>query len=173
MSNNSSNSSNSINSEIIGIQKIVFYPQEVYALHYKGNPFSISNISREEQRKLGIQYPSIGSVNRKCYFTEGHAKSGLKHLPKSIIEMVDIVKYIPEDEKSRVTSASLPLFANVNDDRIREKQYKIAKDALEKVLEILPEKSYFKRKNYSLKQDMLRDIFDTVDKAKKEIEELW
>lgn len=80
-------------SEIIGIEKIVFYPQEVYALHYKGSPFSISNLSWEEQRKLGVQYPSRGTVTRKCYFTAGHAKTGIKFLPKSIRDQVEIVKY--------------------------------------------------------------------------------
>ena len=163
---------NQIKSEIVGIQKIVFYPREIYALHYKDNPFSISNLSREEQRKLGVQYPSIGSVNRKCYFTEGHAKLGLRQLPEEIVEMIDIVKYVPNDEKLRVTSASLPLFANVNDAEIKEKQYKIAKDALEKVLQILPENSYFERRNYSLKQEILRGVYNTVNEAKKEIEEL-
>ena len=161
-------------SEVVGIQKIVFYPQEVYALHYKGNPFSISNLSYEEQRKLGVQYPSIGSVNRKCYFTKGHAITGLKQLPEEIISSIEIVKYVPESEdKDMITSASLPLFANVNDDKVREKQYKIAKDALEQIMRILPEKKYFERNNYSLKQELLKNIYNTVEKAEKEIKELW
>lgn len=90
------------NSETIGIEKIIFYPQELYALHYKGQPFSVSNISIEEQRKLGISYPSKGTITRKCYFTEGHAKTGAKLLPKSIRDKIEIVRYVPvNDEKNK------------------------------------------------------------------------
>lgn len=84
-----------IESEIIGVKKIVFYPKEVYALHYKDRPFSINNLNRAEQKKLGIPYPSAGTVTRKCYFSVGHAKTGIKFLPKSIRDKVEIVKYVP------------------------------------------------------------------------------
>lgn len=91
--------------EIIGIKKIVFYPKEVFAIHYKGKPFSISNLSYKEQRELGVAYPSIGSVNRKCYFTEGNAKIGIKQLPKEIRDKLEIVKYVPviyQQEKTNI-----------------------------------------------------------------------
>ena len=92
--------------EKIGIHKIVSYPQEVYCLHFKGDPFSLSYISWEEQRALGIQYPSKGTVSRKCYFTEGHARTGIKNLPKFLQDKVEIVKYVPENQKKE----NLPLF---------------------------------------------------------------
>lgn len=94
--------------EKIGIHKIVTYPQEVYCLHFKGEPFSLSYVSRQEQRDLGIIYPSVGSISRKCYFTEGNAKSGIKSLPKCLRDKVEIVKYVPENQKKE----NLPLFNN-------------------------------------------------------------
>ena len=57
----------------------------------------MSYVSREEQRALRIPYPSVGTVSRKCYFTEGNAKNGIKHLPKFLREQVEIVKYVPEN----------------------------------------------------------------------------
>lgn len=84
-----------------GIYKIVSYPKEVYCIHYKDKPFSLSYVSREEQRALGISYPSIGTISRKCYFTEGNAKSGIKHLPERLRDKVEIVKYVPiQQEKT-------------------------------------------------------------------------
>lgn len=91
-----------------GIHKIVKYPQEVYCLHYKGKPFSVSKLSYQEQRELGVQYPSIGGISRKCYFSEGNAKTGIKNLPKCIRDQVEIVKYIPENYQKE----ELPLFKN-------------------------------------------------------------
>lgn len=88
--------------EIMDIGKIAFYPQEVYVLHYKGSPFSISNLSLEEQRKLGVQYPSRGTVTRKCYFTAGHAKTGIKFLSKPIRDQVEIVKYVPVQQEKAI-----------------------------------------------------------------------
>lgn len=96
------------NTEKNGIHKIVSYPQEVYCVHYKGKPFSLSYVSREEQRALGISYPSVGTVSRKCYFTEGNTKNGIKHLPKFLREQVEIVKYVPENFQKE----KLPLFEN-------------------------------------------------------------
>lgn len=91
-----------------GIHKIVKYPQEVYCLHYKGKPFSLSYISKDEQRQLGISYPSSGTISRKCYFSEGNARSGIKNLPKCIRDQVEIVKYVPENYQKE----ELPLFKN-------------------------------------------------------------
>lgn len=91
-----------------GIHKIVKYPQEVYCLHYKGKPFSISKLSYKEQRELGVQYPSVGTISRKGYFTESNAKNGIKHLPKFLREQVEIVKYVPENFQKE----KLPLFEN-------------------------------------------------------------
>ncbi len=96
------------NTEKIGIHKIVTYPKAVYCLHYKGNPFSLSYVDREEQRKLGISYPSVGTISRKCYFSEGNAKSGIKALPKFLQDKVEIVKYVPENYQKK----ELPLFNN-------------------------------------------------------------
>lgn len=96
------------NTEKIGVHKIVSYPKEVYCLHYNGEPFSLSLIDRKEQRQLGIQYPSIGTVSRKCYFTAGHAKTGIKHLPKFLQDKVEIVKYVPENNQQE----ELRLFQN-------------------------------------------------------------
>ena len=59
-----------------GIHKIVSYPQEVYCVHYKGKPFSLSYVSWEEQRALGIPYPSVGTVSRKCYLRRVTPKMG-------------------------------------------------------------------------------------------------
>lgn len=87
-----------LQSEKIGLDKITFYPAEVYTLHYKGNPFTISKISLKEQWELGVRYTSKGTTTRKCYFTAGHAKTGLKRLPKSVREQVEIVKYVPDQE---------------------------------------------------------------------------
>ena len=81
--------------EIIGVKKIVFYPKEIYSLHYKDRPFSIKKLNRQEQKKLGIPYPSEVTVTRKCYFTKGQAKTGIKFLPESIRDKIEIVKYIP------------------------------------------------------------------------------
>ena len=85
--------------EKIGIHKIVTYPKEVYCLHYKGMPFSLSNISYEEQRSLGIHYPTLGTISRKVYFTKGNAQSGIKHLPEFLRDKVEIVKYVPENQQ--------------------------------------------------------------------------
>ena len=92
-----------LKTEKIGIHKIISYPQEVYCVHYKGKPFSLSYVSWEEQRALGILYPNINT-----YFTEGNAKNGIKHLPKFLREQVEIVKYVPEN----FLKEKLPLFEN-------------------------------------------------------------
>ncbi len=84
--------------EKIGLNKITFYPSEIYALHYKDKPFTISKISLKEQWELGVRYASKGTTTRKCYFTAGHAKTGSKLLPKSIRDQVEIVKYVPEQD---------------------------------------------------------------------------
>lgn len=47
------------NTEKNGIHKIVSYPQEVYCVHYKGKPFSLSYVSCEGQRALGIPYLAL------------------------------------------------------------------------------------------------------------------
>ena len=96
-------------SEKIGIHKVVLYPKECYCLHYKGKPFSLSKLSYQEQRELGVQYPSIGSISRKVYFTEGYAKTGIKQLPKYFQDKVQIVKYVPETFNSSMNE--MPLFS--------------------------------------------------------------
>lgn len=93
--------------EIIGLEQIVFYPQEIYALHYKNKPFSISYISYEEQRKRGIQYTRSKASIRKVYFTKGHAITGIKNLPKYLQDKVEIVKYVPA---TQMKNNDFPLF---------------------------------------------------------------
>lgn len=56
-------------------------------------------LSWEEQEKLRDSYPSRGIATRKCYFTAGHAKIGIKFLPKSIRDQVEIVKYVPVQQE--------------------------------------------------------------------------
>jgi len=50
----------------------------------------------QEQYEMGVRYASRGTTTRKCYFTQGHAKTGLKLVPEQIRESVAIVKYVPE-----------------------------------------------------------------------------
>ena len=103
-------------SEKIGIYKVVTYPKEIYALHYKGEPFSLSKLSYQEQRELGITYPSIGMISRKVYFAKQYAEIGRKNLPKELKDKVQIVKYIPEtvclEDKEFNEIMDMPLFKN-------------------------------------------------------------
>lgn len=103
-----------VEKEVIGIQKIVSYPKEIYALHYKGKPFSISNLSKEEQSEMGISYPAVGTISRKAYFTKRSAEQGLRYLPDEIKDKVQVVKYVPEtvclSDKEFNELMELPLF---------------------------------------------------------------
>ena len=96
-------------SEIVNYKKITYYEPELYAIHYKGKPFSIGNLSYSEQIKLGIRYLRSPNITRKIYFSKRSAKSSVHYLPEEIRDKIEIVKYVPENF---VKNEEFPLFNN-------------------------------------------------------------
>lgn len=84
------------------IENFNIIPQsnEVYALHYKGSPFSLSPFNYQQCIEKGLEWWRMPkSQTRKIYYTLGRAKQGVKQLPKELQDKVEIIKYTPEKYK--------------------------------------------------------------------------
>lgn len=84
------------------IDKFNIIPQskEVYVLHYKGSPFSLSPFNYEQCIEKELPYWQMPKAPpRKIYYTLGRAKQGIRQLPDEMQDKVEIVKYTPENIK--------------------------------------------------------------------------
>jgi hypothetical protein len=69
-------------------------PNTLYALHFKDELIE-PNIWKKYSDKYGSQGLYGWKPPKKVYYTLGHAKAAMKHLPKQIINEVQIIKYKP------------------------------------------------------------------------------
>lgn len=71
-------------------------PNELFALHYEGELLG-PDVWKKYSSKYGGNSLYGWRPPKKVYYKYGHAKNGLRHLPKEIQEDVKIVRYVPEE----------------------------------------------------------------------------
>jgi len=70
---------------------------EVFALHLNGKLIS-QNVWKDFSKNYGSNELQGWKPPKRLYYKLGHAKNGIRHLPKQIQNKVEIVKYVPEGE---------------------------------------------------------------------------